>query len=164
MLTTILILTTLALIAFLFALRRRDGSHSKGLRIGGRLFWGFLPLLALAFLAAGLLQVALPPTLVQNWLGAGAGWRGILIGSLAGMLVAAGPYVAYPIFASIMYSGAGIGTIVALLTSWSVMSFSKLPFETALLGPRFTMARFALVILIPPIAGFLAQLLFAGAL
>lgn len=162
MLTTILILVFLALVFFILALRRQDDSHKRGIIIGAKLFTSFLPLLVLAFLAAGLLQVALPATLVENWLGAGAGWRGILIGSLAGMLVAAGPYVAYPIFASIMYSGAGIGTVIALLTSWSVMSFAKLPFETALLGPRFTLARFSLVILIPPIAGFLAHLIFAG--
>lgn len=156
----VLILLSVAL--FIFAMKRKDGSHKKGVKIGADLFYSYLPVLVLAFLAAGLLEVALPPALVQYWLGAEAGWRGILIGSAAGMLVAAGPYVSFPIFASIAQSGAGIGTTVALLTSWSVMSLSKLPFETALLGPRFTLARFSLVLLIPVIAGFLAQLFFAA--
>lgn len=164
MTTTVLILTALAVILYTAALQRKDGSHQKGLTAGARLFYSYLPLLFLAFLAAGLLQVTLSPDVAKSWLGAEAGWRGILIGSATGMLVASGPYVAYPLFASVMRSGAGVGTMVALITSWSVMNFSKLPFELALLGPKFTLARFALVILIPPMAGFLAQLFFAGIL
>ncbi|HSW35505.1 MAG TPA: permease [Candidatus Limnocylindrales bacterium] len=159
---TVWILIILAAALFFFALSRKDDSHKKGIKSGASLFYSYLPLLTMAFLAAGLLQVVIPASLIEYWLGAGAGWRGILIGSATGMLVAAGPYISLPIFASIMQSGAGVGTTVALLTSWCVMSFSKLPFETALLGPRFTLARISLVILIPVIAGFLAQLLFSG--
>ena len=141
MLTTVLILIALSLALFFIALKRQDGSHKEGVVIGARLLYNYLPLLLLAFLAAGLLQVALPAEVVRNWLGAEAGFRGILIGSVAGMFIAAGPYVAFPIFASIMLSGAGIGTAVALLTSWSLMTFSKLPFEIAILGPRFKIGR-----------------------
>jgi len=161
-LITVLILTALALALFFVALKRRDDSHKEGVIIGAKLFYNYLPLLLLAFLAAGLLQVALPAGVVRNWLGAEAGFRGILIGSVAGMFIAAGPYVSFPIFASIMVSGAGIGTAVALLTSWSLMTFSKLPFEIALLGPRFTIARYSLVIIMPVIAGFIAHFFFAG--
>ncbi|MFW0860548.1 MAG: permease [Dethiobacter sp.] len=159
---TVWILILLVVALFLFAMKRKDNSHKKGIRIGAKMFYSYLPVLALAFLAAGLLEVLLPAALVQYWLGAEAGWRGILIGSGAGMLVAAGPYVSFPIFASIAHSGAGIGTTVALITSWSLMSLSKLPFETVLLGTRFTFARFSLVLLIPVVAGFLAQFLFNG--
>ncbi|EEG79057.1 permease [Dethiobacter alkaliphilus] len=164
MTTTILILAALALALFIAALRRKDGSHTEGLASGAKLFYSYLPLLLLAFLAAGLLQVALPPELISGWLGAEAGWRGILIGSFSGMLVAAGPYVSFPIFASIMQGGAGIGTVVALVTSWSLLTFSKLPFELAVLGPKFTVVRITIVILMPPIAGFLAHIFFAGIL
>lgn len=162
MLTTVLILVALAFALFFIALKRQDDSHKQGIVIGARLFYNYLPLLLLAFLAAGLLQVAIPDEIVRSWLGAEAGFRGILIGSVAGMFIAAGPYVAYPIFASIMVSGAGIGTAVALLTSWSLMTFSKLPFEMALLGPRFTVARYSMVIVMPVIAGFIAHFFFAG--
>ncbi|MDW7651772.1 MAG: permease [Bacillota bacterium] len=164
MITAVLILTLLALVLFLLAVHRKDGSHTKGLLVGAGIFRAYLPLLLLAFLAAGLLQVVLPTELVQQWLGVEAGWRGILIGSAAGMLVAAGPYVAFPIFATILQSGAGIGTAVALVTSWCLMNLTKIPFETALLGPRFTAARISIVILMPVIAGFIAQFFFAAAL
>lgn len=113
--TAVYILIVLALGMFITAWRRQDGSHKKGLITGGRLLYSYLPLLALAFLTAGLLQVVLPPQLVQSWLGPESGWRGIFIGAVTGMAIPAGPYVAYPIFASIIQSGAGIGTAVAWL-------------------------------------------------
>ena len=162
MTTTVLILVALAFGLFLAAWRRRDESHKKGLLIGARLFKSYFPLLVLAFLAAGLIQVVLPAELVKAWLGAEAGWRGIMIGSFTGFLVAAGPYVAFPIFASVLQSGAGIGTSVALITSWSLLSLAKLPFEIAMLGPRFSLARISLIFFMPVVAGFLAQLLFPG--
>ena len=161
MTSTILILAALAFALFLVALRRRDGSHKKGIIIGAGLLWSYLPLLFLAFLAAGLIQVVLPAEMVQNWLGAESGWRGIVIGSVTGMLIAAGPYVAYPIFASVLLGGAGMGTSVALITSWSLLNLSKLPFEVALLGPRFSGARISLMIFMPVIAGFLAHIFFS---
>ncbi|MBS4007519.1 MAG: permease [Clostridium sp.] len=159
---TVWILSLLVVALFFLAVKRKDGSHRMGIKIGASMFYNYLPVLILAFLAAGLLEVVLPAASVRYWLGAESGWRGILIGSGAGMLVAAGPYVSFPIFASIAQSGAGIGTVVALITSWSVMSLSKLPFETVLLGTRFTFARISLVLLIPVVAGFLAQILFTG--
>lgn len=162
--TAVYILIILALAMFAAAWRRRDGSHKKGLMTGGKLLYAYLPLLTLAFLTAGLLQTVLPPQLVQSWLGPESGWRGILIGSLTGMAIPAGPYVAYPIFASIIQSGAGIGTAVAMVTGWSLLTVAKLPFELALIGPRFTMARVSITILMPVIAGFLAQFLFGGVL
>ncbi len=162
--TAVYILIILALAMFIAAWRRKDGSHRQGLMTGGKLLYSYLPLLTLAFLTAGLLQVVLPPELVHSWLGPESGWRGILIGTLTGMAIPAGPYVAYPIFASIVQSGAGIGTAVALVTGWSLLTVAKLPFELALIGPRFTMARISITILMPVLAGFLAQFLFGGVL
>jgi uncharacterized protein len=158
------VLIILAVALFIAGWRQGDGRHVKGIVISGKLLYSYIPLLLLAFLIAGLLQVVLPPEIVQSWLGAEAGWRGIIIGTIAGMMVPAGPYVAYPIFASIMQSGAGIGTVVALVTGWSLLSVNKLPFELALLGPRFTLARLSIVFLMPVLAGFLAQAFFAGVL
>ncbi len=158
------VLIILALFLFVSAWWQGGGKHTKGLLMGGRLLYSYLPVLLLAFLIAGLLQEVLPPQVVQSWLGAEAGWRGIIIGTIAGMMVPAGPYVAYPIFATIMQSGAGIGTVVALVTGWSLLSVNKLPFELALLGPRFTLARLSIVAVMPILAGFLAQTFFGGVL
>ena len=66
------------------------------------------------------------------------------------------------IAAGLMRSGAGIGTMVAYLTGWSLWAITRLPMEVGILGWKLTMIRFASTLVFPPIAGILAQLLFSG--
>lgn len=131
-----------------------------GLLQGGQTLLSVVPLLLAAFLIAGLIQVLVSREVVTRWLGAGSGWRGIGLACLGGALIPGGPYVYYPIAAVLMKSGAGLGVLVAFVTAKNLYSLSRLPLEFALLGPRLTIIRFAATLLLPPLLGFLAELLF----
>ncbi len=144
----------------LVILTLRQGKNPwEGLRSGLELFQRLGVLLLAAFLLAGFLQVAAPEELVETWLGAEAGLKGILLGSVAGMLIPAGPYVVFPIVDSLYQAGAGIGTVVALVSGWSLWNLGRLPYELSLVGYRFTLARMATSAIFPPLAGVLAVLL-----
>lgn len=162
MLTATAVLFVMALTLFIAAYRRRDGAHRRGLRLGKEMLFGVAPLILLAFAVAGLIQVVIPPELIRTWLGNEAGWKGVAIGSVAGAMIPGGPYVAFPIIAAIFRSGAGIGTTVSFITGWAMLSIAQLPFELALIGPRFMFVRIGTVVLVPPVAGILAQYLFGG--
>jgi len=88
--------------------------------------------------------------------------RGILLGTVAGGLSPGGPYVNIPTVAALLHSGAGAGTTVAFLTSWSLWAITRLPMEVGLLGWRFTAIRLASTFFFPPVAGLIAQRFFAG--
>lgn len=133
-----------------------------GLLQGGRTLLSVVPLLLAAFLIAGLIQVLVSREVVTRWLGAGSGWRGIGLACLGGALIPGGPYVYYPIAAVLMKSGAGLGVLVAFVTAKNLYSVSRLPLEFALLGPRLTVIRFVATLLLPPLLGFLAELIFGG--
>ena len=135
-------------------------SHIRGLRAGRKMFKGVIPLILLAFVVAGLIQVAIPPEVIRSWLGEEAGLRGILIGTIAGALIPGGPYVAFPIIAAIFHTGASIGTAVSLITGWALLGVGQIPFELALIGPRFMAVRLCTVFILPPIAGIAAQHIF----
>ncbi|WP_366923497.1 permease [Metallumcola ferriviriculae] len=154
------LLSVLAVVLFAMAYRRKDGSHIKAVNIGGKMLINLLPLLLVAFVVAGMLQVALPPELIQSWLGEEAGYTGILVGGLGGALIPGGPYVSFPIIASIFKAGAGIGTAVAFVSGWAMLGIGQMPFELAIVGPRFMLLRLSLVVLLPFIAGGLALVLF----
>ncbi|MBO8168678.1 MAG: permease [Thermoanaerobacteraceae bacterium] len=154
------ILIVMALILFIIAYRRRDGSHLKAVDTGRKMLVNLLPLLLFAFVVSGMLQVAVPAQLIQNWLGEGAGFKGILIGGAGGALIPGGPYVSFPIIASIFQAGAGLGTAVAFVTGWAMLGIGQLPFELAIMGPRFMFVRLSLVFLTPFIAGWLAAIFF----
>jgi uncharacterized membrane protein YraQ (UPF0718 family) len=119
-----------------------------------------IPLLIAAFLIAGLTQVLFPAEIIEKWLGAGSGWRGLLLACLAGGLIPGGPYVYYPIAGGLLKAGAGIGVLVSFISAKNLWSISRLPFEFALLGHRLTLIRYALTFVVPPLLGALAELIF----
>jgi uncharacterized membrane protein YraQ (UPF0718 family) len=70
--------------------------------------------------------------------------------------------VSLPIAAGLVRAGAGMGTIVAFLTGWSLWAVGRLPMEIGILGWRVTVARLACTFVFPPLAGLLAQALFGA--
>ena len=158
---TIVFLSAVVLLLAFFAWRRGGLSLAlEGLRQGGATLLGVTPLLLAAFLIAGLTQVLISRELIEQWLGSSSGWRGILLACLAGALIPGGPYVYYPIAASLLGSGAGVGVLVAFVTAKNLWSVSRLPYEFALLGSYLTLFRYGLTFIIPPIIGFAAEALF----
>lgn len=142
------------------ALWRGGGALQKGLTFGGKTFLTTLPLLIMAFAIAGLVQILVPREVIVKWLGAGAGFKGIMIATLAGAVTPGGPYVSFPIVASLYKSGASVGTVVAFVTAWSLWAVARFPLEIGLVGPKLAIARFLSTLIVPPLAGLFAQAVF----
>lgn len=106
-----------------------------------------------------MIEVLIPAEFVQQWLSKEAGPKGIILGTFGGMILAMGPYAAFPIIASIMASGAGLGTVVSLITGWALLGLSKAPFEAAFFGAKFFTYKMVFSIPFCIIAGFLAHLI-----
>ena len=154
---TTIIMVILAVILTIVAYFR-GGVHITGLKLGAKTFWDNLLLLLASFAVAGLARVLIPKELINQWLGAQAGFKGILLGCVAGGLVPGSPYSVFPIIASFYEAGAGIGTIVGFITAWSLWSVSRLPLEVGIIGPRVTLARYLSTLIFPPLAGVIVHL------
>ena len=142
---------------------RGQSEHISGIRTGIKMTSEILPLLIFAFLAAGMVEVLLPEQLISKWIGSGSGIRGIFVGTIAGAFVHGGPYVSLPLAAGLLRSGAGVGTVVAFITGWSLWAVARLPMEVGILGWKFTLIRVLSTFLFPPVAGLIAHILFSGA-
>ena len=158
-----IIMAALAAIFLIIGYYKGQGQHITGIKSAMNMTVQILPLLVFAFIVAGMVQVLLPHELISKWIGAESGIRGILIGTVAGALAPGGPYVSLPVAAGLLRSGAGVGTMVAFLTGWSLWAVSRLPMEVGILGWKFTLIRLASTFFFPPIAGLIAHLFFAGA-
>ena len=134
----------------------------KGLQGGGLMLLEVVPLLLVAFLMTGLIQVMISKEFIKKWLGDEAGIKAILLGALAGALIPGGPYVSYPIAASFFIGGAEIGTVMSFLAAKNVWTFTRLPMEFALLGTKITVVRYIITVLFPILVGVLGNLLFSG--
>jgi uncharacterized membrane protein YraQ (UPF0718 family) len=162
MLIPTVVTAVLAICLVVIAYRKGGGEHIEGMRGGLSLMVGILPLLVFAFIVAGMVQVLIPRELLAKWVGREAGLKGILIGTVAGGLAPGGPYVSLPIVAGLLRSGAGVGTMVAFLTGWSLWAVARLPMEVGIVGWKFTLIRVASTFFFPPIAGLIAQTFFGG--
>jgi len=124
---------------------RREGK--AGLRSGLlgiiRTITFVIPFIFLGVILAGLVEVVLPRDLISGWMGEESGLKGVLIGTVVGVLVPGGPYVVVPLIASVMESGAGIGPVAAFFTAWGVIPFTRtIVWEIPFLGVPFTLARY----------------------
>jgi uncharacterized membrane protein YraQ (UPF0718 family) len=162
MLIPTIIMGVIAIALLYIGHQRGGGEHIVGLKSAGNLLLQITPLLILAFIIAGMVQVLVPHEIISRWVGMESGFRGILIGSAIGGILPGGPFVSMPIVAGLLRTGASIGTMVALLTAWSLLAFTRLPMEIGLLGWKFTFIRLACVFFFPPIAGFIANRFFSG--
>ena len=162
MLIPTIIMGLIALALVIIAYNKGGGEHILGLKSAGTMLVQIIPLLIFAFIIAGMIQVLLPFEMISKWVGSESGFRGILIGTVVGGFAPGGPFVSLPIAAGLLRVGASVGTMVALLTSWSLWAFSRLPLEVGIMGWKFTLIRIACTFFFPPIAGLLADKLFAG--
>lgn len=162
MLIPTIIMGALAAIFLIIGYYKGQGQHITGIKSAMNMTVQILPLLVFALIVAGMVQALLPQELISKWIGAESGIRGIFIGTVAGALAPGGPYVSLPVAAGLLRTGAGVGTMVAFLTGWSLWAVSRLPMEVGILGWKFTLIRLASTFFFPPIAGLIAHLFFAG--
>ena len=162
MLVPTIVMGSLAIAPLLWGYFRGQGEHIAGLKSTGAMLIQIIPLLIAAFIVAGMVQTLLSQEAVSRWIGAESGWRGLFLGTIAGGLAPGGPYVSLPIAAGLLRSGAGIGTMVAFLTGWSLWAVSRLPMEVGILGWKLTLIRLASTFFLPPVAGWIAQTFFAS--
>ncbi len=160
MLLSIAVMSVLAIALLVFGYLRGKGEHIQGLKRTKDLLIQVVPLLVAAFIVAGMVQVLVPRETVSKWVGKESGFRGIMIGCIAGGMMPGGPYVNLPAAAALLKAGAGVGTAVAFLTAWSLWAAGRLPIEIGVLGLRFTIIRILSTFFFPPIAGLIAKALF----
>jgi hypothetical protein len=161
MLISTIVMAIFAIGVLALAYHRGDGTHLQGLRNGGTMLLQLAPLLIFAFIIAGTLPLIIPRELISQWIGAESGVKGIFIGSMVGGLLPGGPAVSLPILAGFLHIGASVGTLVAMITGWSLLAFTRLPLEVGIMGWKFTLIRLACTFLLAPVAGIVAQRLFS---
>lgn len=136
----------------------------EGLGQGGDLLLRFGLLIAVSFLAAGVVQTLIPRDWVEGALGSESGIKGILIATAAGAITPSGPFVSMPIAVLLLRSGAAPAAVVAFLTAWSLLAVHRLvAWEIPILGARFAALRYGVCILLPILAGLVTRALSRGA-
>jgi len=159
MTTAVVVLWMIALGLSFSAWRKKDGSFSQGVRKGWNTFKNNLLILLIAFMIVGFVEVLSPQNLIEQYLGPESGWRGLLLAEVIGLVLPGGPYAVFPIVGVIYSAGAGLGPIVTLVSSYSLLAFLAITFELPFMGWRFTMVRWGMAVFVPLVAGAMAMLI-----
>ena len=133
----------------------------EGLEGSGSLSRRALPFFLVGIGLAGMVQVLAPPSVVAKWMGDEAGMAGLAVGMSAGALMPGGPYIAYPIAASLMSSGAGIGPMAGFMASRNVIAANRLfVWDIPFLGGPLAFARIISTLAMPPISVVLVPIVY----
>lgn len=155
--TVTILMIVIALTFITVAYWRQDGSLQAGLQVSGRTLLNLIPLLIAVFTIIGLAEVLIPRETIATWLGADAGVRGILVGTLVGAIIPPSVFAVFPMAATFYKAGASTGSVVAFIASWSLLCVFRLPLEIGVVGLRPTLIRVGATLLVPPLVGILTD-------
>ncbi len=121
-------------------------------------FAKLVPRMLCALVAAGFIAELIPRETISSFLGPEAGLLALPVAAGAGLLVPAGPVIAFAIAAVFAKAGATSAALVTFVTSWSLYAAHRiLIYELPLLGASFLRLRAVAVLVIPFLAGGLAM-------
>ncbi|WP_290585600.1 permease [Alicyclobacillus sp.] len=128
---------------------------SNALEVTVDMFLQSLPWIVVSMFMAGLLSQVIDPAALARWLGREAGFSGIVLGALLGMAGTGSRWAMYPLAAGLLASEASPGAVFAFVTSWQLVSLTRLPAEVPFYGVSFTIVRAVLSFLIAVAGGVL---------
>jgi uncharacterized membrane protein YraQ (UPF0718 family) len=158
--TATIALWIISIVLVIIAWRKGDGSLKRGVTLGWQTLKRNTSLMIIAFILVGFVNVLSPTELIQDWIGPTSGFKGLVLAELIGMFLPGGPYVVFPLIAVLYSAGAGLGPVVAIITSWSTQALLTISFELPFMGWRFTVVRWGLGLIIPLFAGGIAMVIF----
>jgi uncharacterized membrane protein YraQ (UPF0718 family) len=153
----ILILLLAALALAVVALRQGTGVFAGGVERAIEQAAHLVPRMICALIAAGFIAKLMPSDLIARYLGSEAGLSAILVATGAGLILPAGPVIAFSIAAVFARADASVPALIAFITSWALFSAHRIfMYEIPLLGFSFTRLRLTSVAIAPILAGLIA--------
>ncbi len=137
-----LILVTIAVYLYLFLARPDDARRS--LTGGLKMLAGLFTLILAAVLLASAIQTLIPAEVIQQHLGAEAGFTGVLTGGLLGGLLQGGPYGVYPIIRGLQEEGMSIAGVLAMLIGYGAIGGGRIVYGITFFESKIVAVRVAL--------------------
>lgn len=122
------------------------------------LFVTILPKVALGCLIGGLVRLLISRETISRYIGAGSGWRGLVIAAGIGGLFPGGPFTIFPLAVILLASGADRGSAIAFISSWLLIGINRaIIWEMPFFGFDFVALRFVLSLPMPILLGLFAR-------
>ncbi|MFB5191176.1 permease [Alicyclobacillus fastidiosus] len=158
---TLIYLGSGTLAAYLFLTLTRPHAAAEGLESSLEMLLQATPWIIVSMFSAGLISELVDPALIARFFGTDSGLFGIFVAALLGALGTGSRWAMYPLAAGLLAADATPGAVFAFMTSWQLVSVTRLPAELPFLGLRFTVYRTVISILMAFVGGVLFDIVWA---
>ncbi len=138
---TAIIINALALIALVWAVARDRRRAGQALVAALRSLISLAPVILSIIVLIGLLLGFVTPETIRRLIGAETGLGGILIAIGLGAVMHIPALISFPLAASLLESGAGVGAAAAFIMSLTMIGTVTFPIEVRELGVKMTVLR-----------------------
>ena len=104
-------------------------------------FENILPQILMIFLIIGFALAIFPPETIRKLLGSGSGFLGILAAAVVGSITLMPGFVAFPLAAALLKSGAGYMQLAAFVSTLMMVGIITIPIEKKTFGLKATITR-----------------------
>ena len=151
--TAALYLATLLLLGLSFA---RDRQKTRlALKKGWKSFENILPQFLPIILLMGMTLAVVDESLISRLLGKDSGLAGMALAAAAGSVTLIPGFIAFPLAASLLASGAGYGQTAMFLPPLLMVGVLTLPLESSTFGRRIAVQRNLLAFIYAVLSSFL---------
>lgn len=158
---TVLVVATIALVLSAYI----TGGFSlvrEGFLNSINTFLRALPLLLAAFFMIGQIQVLVSGDTINKFLQRFSGFKGVILGALAGGLFPGPPYVYYPFLCSFKGGKLPFYLFFSFLSGKHVYDFARIPMEIGLINPGIALLRNVITLPVPIMMGLLSRYIVPG--
>ena len=135
------ILYGLAIAGLAFSFFKDRQKTKAALMKAWKSFENILPQLLMIFLIIGFALAIFPPETIRKLLGAESGFLGVLAAALIGSVTLMPGFVAFPLAAALLKSGAGYMQLAAFVSTLMMVGIVTIPIERKTFGLKATIAR-----------------------
>ncbi|MFQ6014897.1 MAG: hypothetical protein ACE5NP_05595 [Anaerolineae bacterium] len=152
-------LVVLAVIAFIVLLLSDANKARTAFSASTNTMVGLVVLIFAGILLGSILQVTVPRPVIESYLGEKAGFWAIPLAVVVGAFTPGGPFVVFPLSATLLAIGARLDVVMAYITAWTAIALTRATVEMAFLTPRVVAIRILVGLPLPFIAAWLTRFL-----
>ena len=134
-------LYVIAMIALAISFFKSREKTFLALKKAWKSFENILPQFLAILIMIGIMLAILTPEQISKLLGSGSGWYGVLIAAAIGSITLIPGFVAFPLAAALLKSGAGYMQIAAFISTLMMVGVVTMPVEIRYFGKKATLVR-----------------------
>lgn len=135
------VLYILSIGAVLFSLFKSKEKTLLAFKKAWKSFENILPQFLSILIMIGIMLAILTPDQISRLMGSESGWFGVLVAALIGSITLIPGFVAFPLAAALLKSGAGYMQISAFISTLMMVGIVTIPVEVSYFGKKATLIR-----------------------